>query len=77
MWDQPFLLYAINPSNSISDKWIYPQSISRLPADSKYACLIVKGGYIAEIAVPVSYLNKNNEQNWMSVEKLSRMKYAG
>ncbi len=59
-----FLLYAISPGNSVSDPWIYQKSTGKLPKGSKYACVTTKDGYIAEFAVPITYLNDKNKGKW-------------
>ena len=59
-----FLLYAISPGKSVSDPWIYQKSIGKLPKGSKYACVTTKDGYIAEFAVPITYLNDKNKGKW-------------
>ena len=58
------MLICISPNKSADDKpWVL-YGEEDIPAGCKYVCVQNDKGYIAEFAIPVSYLNKKYGSAW-------------
>ena len=57
-----FLLLALSPNNDANNPWIHKPE--KLPKGHKAVCLQQPNGYIAEISVPLTYLNKHSGKEW-------------
>jgi hypothetical protein len=53
-----FLLIAMSPSGSPDDDWLFSPGWLKLPEGTELACVRTKTGYVAEVAIPRSWITE-------------------